>query len=276
MPRGTKLVLGDTSKSEHRVVRLANFHFDATDADLRSFFEGYDMVDWMRDTNVKSAKNTTACFLMGSMQEVFHVERELDAKELNGRPVRITRAKSGMTLTKEGPLNEREAEMKPSREQEAECGIEYELNVEANTTTVSNAPAPDPGDLYTKVTVHPDLTPTRAPSLTEPPLQVQSQSQRLSRDALCHGRQDVYVALELPWSSNGWNGPNLFAPEQNISTWDMKVAHGMLKPWNLVGKDNKDRTANMVTEKDWYYFQPKEVAVYMGGNLKLAQGRLVL
>ncbi|KAF2679701.1 hypothetical protein K458DRAFT_393549 [Lentithecium fluviatile CBS 122367] len=113
MPRGTKVSLGDISKPEHRVLRLGNLHSDATDAGLRAFFDGFDVLDWKLKMNVKSGKLTIAYVLMSTMQELFRAERELDSKELFGRPVRILRAKAGFKITKEGLLNDREAEKKP-------------------------------------------------------------------------------------------------------------------------------------------------------------------
>jgi len=468
MPRGTKISLGDTSKPEHRVLRLGNFHVGATDADLRSFFEGFDMVDWKRDTNAKSGRNTIAYVLMGSMHEVFRAERELDAKELNGRPVRIMRAKSGFVLTKEGMLNEREVEKKPSSELRPVLMLRTGMVAEPTTEIAPKTPAPRPEGFNIEAVVKPDMTPAPASSPTPPQLQAQPQSQRHAKEEQAqvtealpslsepnynpvtargathpmdgtpitpvtpprrnklnssvepsnrvllinglhheanftsiklfftnytvrdflprhnaktgrpmgfgfvmlgsmeernhalqelqgrslmgkvvelevankavkvtedgfldgglgdtpgwsgkrgeefwagnmpskskvlqcaesnvvhstptkaadakqvegdqdtistvpavstpyHHQKDVHVAREPFWPSNGWNGPKSVPSGQTLPTWDINVAHRMLKPWNLVGNDSKDKTTNLVTEDDWYYFQPKELARY--------------
>jgi RNA recognition motif-containing protein len=438
MPHGTKVALGDTSKPEHRVLRLGNLHFDATDADLRAFFEGFNVLDWKRDINVNSGKTTIAYVLMSSMQEVFRAERELDNKELLERSVRILRAKAGFTITKEGLLND--PEPRDNAEDELEAGTEDapELQPEHEGSVVEpvdedspslniakyksgkNLYAPSPvttphrhrkmitpstepsnrvlfisnlhyaANLVSinlffngyKVT---DFKPRRHPrtnkalgfgfvmlgsleernramrelqgkSLMGKPvrLEIANKGVKVNENGFVDGgsetlparaerwgeddrgiqpliqfkevkwtkgdsddtmptkialakqaengrstvspfdvgigkpgqRQDERAAetgntaspdrsvslvdadwamRDAPgsfWSPNIWSGLNATAIGHSLSTWDINLAHQVLRPWNLAGNNSWDREANMVTEEDWYYFQPKEASKY--------------
>jgi RNA recognition motif-containing protein len=465
-----RLVIGDISKPEHRVLRLGNFHFDATDTDLREFFEGYDLVDWKRDTNVKSGKKTIAYVLMGSMLEVIRAEEELDAKELNGRSVRLMRAKSGFTLTKEGLLND----LKRKGYSGVGPGFGPRVKAEENPTTALSVPADEVEVPDVEINVQPAIDPARAPTstLTRLPAQLELQlptqeghmmlddapiplpesshtsvtirgaaypsiatpmvlASPISRKKLHHstepcnrvllinglhheanvisvklffanytvvdfmprqnaktGRQmgfgfvmlasleernlalqelqgrslmgkvvrleiaskavkvteegflneelgharkrlsmrgkecgmnvpptnsnlvkwaeatvvptnptkaatakqtegnhdtlcttalidntsrqeDLAEPSNLSWPSNGWDGLSSFPNGHTPPTWNINVAHRALKPWSLRGNKIEVGTANMVTEEDWYYFQPKEVAKYEGRKLDL-------
>ncbi|KAL1610577.1 hypothetical protein SLS60_002247 [Paraconiothyrium brasiliense] len=104
MPRGEKVELGDISAPEDRVLRVTNFHWDATDADVNDFFDGYGLVDWKRSKNAKSGKSTVAYVMLSTLKNVVHAIQELHMKELLGRQVRIMRAKGGFQLTASGLL----------------------------------------------------------------------------------------------------------------------------------------------------------------------------
>ncbi|KAJ4349485.1 uncharacterized protein N0V89_008101 [Didymosphaeria variabile] len=105
MPRGEKVALGDISVPEDRVLRATNFHWNATDADVNEFFDGYGLVDWKRSINVKSGKSTVAYILLSTLENVVRATEELNWKELLGRQVRLMRAKGGFQLTASGLLN---------------------------------------------------------------------------------------------------------------------------------------------------------------------------
>ena len=95
MPRGERVVLDDISAPEDRVIRITNFHWDATDENISEFFDGFAIVDWKRDVNVKAGKNSVAYVLLRSLDEVIRAIEGLHLKEILGRQVRVMRAKGG-------------------------------------------------------------------------------------------------------------------------------------------------------------------------------------
>jgi RNA recognition motif-containing protein len=95
MPRGEKVALGDISVPEDRVLRASNLHWDARDAHITRFFDGYGLIDCKRSINVKNGKSTVAYVLLSTLDDVARAIAELDVKRLLGRPVRVMHAEEG-------------------------------------------------------------------------------------------------------------------------------------------------------------------------------------
>ncbi|KAJ4298959.1 hypothetical protein N0V90_004203 [Kalmusia sp. IMI 367209] len=104
MPRGERMEIGEICALEDRVVRVTNLHFKTTDSDVQKLFEGYDVIDWKRDKNVKTGTWSIAYVLLGTLDEVLRAIENLDLKELLGRQLRVMRAKGGFEMTTSGLL----------------------------------------------------------------------------------------------------------------------------------------------------------------------------
>lgn len=97
MNRGTAFILGDTGRSEHRVVRVLNLHFEARGADIHNFFgDDFTIVDFIRGINPKTNKNTVGYVLFATEQERIN-SQTLSGRKLLDREVKIVPAVSGFS-----------------------------------------------------------------------------------------------------------------------------------------------------------------------------------
>ncbi|KAF2638626.1 hypothetical protein P280DRAFT_75868 [Massarina eburnea CBS 473.64] len=122
--KGVKLNIGDLTGPEQRVLRLTNIHYDTSDDDVRSLFKDYAVVDVTRDINTASGKKTVAYVMLETLDEVVRAQKDLEMAEVNGRDVRIMRAKGGFEVTDNGRFKRYD---QPPVEPEAEPEFDREF-----------------------------------------------------------------------------------------------------------------------------------------------------
>jgi hypothetical protein len=78
-----------------RVVQLTNVHLDATDADIRDFFNGYTVLDQIRVANPQTGIDSIVYVMFATIQERDDVVATLRSHNILGRRGNIFPARSG-------------------------------------------------------------------------------------------------------------------------------------------------------------------------------------
>lgn len=228
---------------DKRVLLINNLHPDATEVAVKLFFNGFDVVAFKRNPKVSTGKPRPVGFvLLGSFEQRNRAKEKLNGHKLMGRSVEIECVDGGVKVNEAGfDFHETDVTNTPSERPSAKASVSA-LPEDSLSSTI-NFP--------TQLPARPPLTKPKSEPRTRPT----QQSSAIVGDV----NHNTPAISEPPWAVNLQGIWDYSRAQQTevYSSWYFDQAHKLLRPWNLSGNDSTDRRHNMVTEDDWYYFQPR-------------------